>query len=305
MISNKRRVFDPIGWLRDVVKRLGIGKALGRYYGLYRSQVIDVEDEESRGRIRLFIPAIGHVEDSDVPPNVWALPTTMTADGDGKSHGQYWTPDVGDNVWVMFEDGLTHLPIYFTGWIPRDASADGLASKDPKVKGFFTKSGHRVELNESNGGVLIQRGGSSTMISMSTDGFDDEILMTTKSGTNIFLNETNTTIFGEDGSHVTVGEDGVSLVNKSGAYVSIKGSDVNIGASGSIVISAGAKISLKGSVDIGNGPIYEPVVLGTKFQGAWSGHTHVCSPPGSPTVPGSTLPPVVPLAHLSGQVRVS
>ena len=305
MIDQKLRVLDPIGWLRKCIKMFGIGRALGRYYGVYRGQVIDNEDEENRGRIRVLVPAIGHIDEADVPSTIYALPTGMTSGLETNPHGIYFTPDVGDFVWVMFEDGLTHLPIYFTGWVNRSAVTSGSNVKGTAVKGFFTKTRHAVELDDESGNILIQRGGSSTMISMSTDGFDDEIVISNNSGTNVYLTTDKATVFAKDGSHVSVGDDNVSMVNSSGSYMSIKGGNITIGASGSIVISAGAKISLKGSVDLGNGPVYEPAVLGTKMAVSWQAHSHVSAGPGNLTVPGSNSVPMTPGTQLSGQVRLS
>lgn len=304
MINNKLRFADPIGWLRDCIKRLGIGRALGRYYGVYRAEVIDNDDDQGRGRIRLFVPALGHVKDTDSPTNIWALPTTLTA-GNGGSHGLHIIPDVGDYVWVMFEDGRTHLPLYFTGWIPRDAPTSSPVTKGAGVKGMFTKTGHRIELNDDDGSVLIQRGDSSTMISLTSDGFDDKIVISNSSGSNVFITAEKTTIFGSDGSHASVGNDGVSLVNSTGSYLSLKGGDINLGCSGSVVISAGKKISLKGSTDIGNGPLYEPAVLGAKMATAWQTHTHLLSLPTNSTAPNAVAPPLLPVNQLSGQVRIS
>lgn len=297
------RLADPIGWLRDVMKRIGIGRALGRYYGIYRAQVVSNSDDSYRGRVRLFIPALGHTSDEDVPENIWALPTGMVSNADSQqTHGFQFIPDVGDNVWVMFEDGQAHLPIYFTGWPSSMKGEESTVDKGPAAKGFFTKTGHRVELDDETGGVLIQRAGTSTMLSLTGD---DEIILSTSSGSNVYITEANVTIFGEDGSHLSVGGDAVSMVNSSGSYLSIDGADITIGASGNVVITSGAKISLVGSTDIGNGPVFEPIILGQKFQTAWQGHTHVSTAPASPTVPGSTLPPLLPIAHLSGQVRIS
>lgn len=297
------RLADPIGWLKDLMKRVGIGRALGRYYGIYRAQVIDNEDDLSRGRVRLFVPALGHTSDSDVPDSIWALPTGMASGADDRqTHGFQFIPDVGDNVWVMFEDGQTHLPIYFTGWPSSAKGEESTIDKGPQAKGFFTKTGHRVELDDETGGVLIQRANTSTMLSLTGD---NEIILSTSSGSNVYLTEDNVTVFGKDGSHLSVGGDAVSMVNSSGSYLSIDGADITIGAGGNVVITSGAKISLVGSTDIGNGPVYEPVVLGTKFQVAWQTHSHVATGPGSPTVPGSTVPPLVPVGHLSGQVRIS
>ena len=297
------RLRDPIGWLRDLMRKVGIGRALGRYYGIYRAQVVDNSDPDYRGRLRLYIPALGHVDDADVPPDVWALPTGMASgSSDKQTHGFQFIPDVEDNVWVMFEDGLPHLPIYFTGWPSTSKSEERTIDAGPAAKGFFTKTGHRVELNDETGGVLIQRAGVSTMVSLTPD---DEIIISTSSGSNVYLTAETVTAFGSDGSHISVGGDAVSMVNASGSFMSVSGSDINIGASGNVVISSGAKISLQGSTDIGVGPVFEPAVLGTKFQLAWQAHSHISTLPGLPTAPGSTIPPLAPAAQLSTQVRFS
>lgn len=297
------RLSDPIGWLRGLMKRVGIGRALGRYYGIYRAQVVDNSDPESRGRVRLYVPALGHTKDDDVPENIWALPTTMaTGASDQQTHGFQFIPDVEDNVWVMFEDGLTHLPIYMTGWPTSTKGAERVIDNGPAAKGLFTKTGHRVELNDETGGILIQRGDSSTMISLSGD---DTVLVSTASGSNVYMTEDKVTIMAADGSHASVGDDSVSLINASGTFLSVSGGDVTIGASGNIILASGGKISLQGSTDIGVGPVFEPAVLGTKFQVAWQTHSHVASTPGLPTVPGSTVPPLAPAAQLSTQVRIS
>lgn len=297
------RLVDPIGWLRDLMKRVGIGRALGRYYGIYRAQVVDNADEQARGRLRLFVPALGHSSDEDVPESIWALPTGMASGADdAKTHGFQFIPDVGDNVWVMFEDGQPHLPIYFTGWPSTAKGEESTIDKGPSAKGFFTKTGHRVELDDESGGVLIQRAGTSTMLSLTGD---DEIILSTASGSNVYITEESVTLFGKDGSHTTVGGDAVSMVNASGSFINMSGSDITIGASGNVVITSGAKISLVGSTDIGNGPVFEPVVLGTKFQVAWQAHTHLATLPGAPTAPGTTVPPLLPVGHLSAQVRIS
>jgi hypothetical protein len=300
------RISDPIGWLRDLMRRVGIGRALGRYYGIYRAQVIDNADPDNRGRVRLYIPALGHTSDADAPPDLWALPTGMSSGAsDQLTHGFQFIPDVEDNVWVMFEDGLAHLPIYFTGWPSTAKGEERTVDAGPAAKGFFTKTGHRVEMDDETGKVLIQREGSSTMLSLEPHPGGDNVLISNNAGTNIFISGTTATIFGSDGSHVSIGDDAISMVNASGTFFSMKEGDLTIGASGNVVITSGAKISLQGSTDIGVGPIFEPAVLGTKFQTAWQAHTHVATGPGSPTTPGTTIPPLVPAGQLSTQVRFS
>ena len=144
------RLTDPIGWLRNLIKTVGIGRSLGRYYGIYRAQVIDNDDPDLRGRVRLFIPALGHTDDSDVPETIWALPTTMSSGGDDQlTHGFQFIPDVGDNVWVMFEDGVTHLPIYMTGW-PTTAKGPDLRVIYIDRQSAFTNISIKYGLDQGN-----------------------------------------------------------------------------------------------------------------------------------------------------------
>ena len=52
----------------------------GAYYGIYRAQVSDNKDPESRGRIKLFCPDVGQ----KTPLNIWVDPVLPYA---GNQHG--------------------------------------------------------------------------------------------------------------------------------------------------------------------------------------------------------------------------
>lgn len=69
------------------------------YTGLYRGSVQDINDPESRGRLRLLIPAaLGDAVSGWAEPS---LPTVVTP---------VW--NVGDRVWAQFEDGDINRPVY-------------------------------------------------------------------------------------------------------------------------------------------------------------------------------------------------
>ena len=301
-----RRISDPIGWLITYVKTHGFEMLFNRWYGLYRGIVIDREDPEARGRVRIKIPAIGHVEDADVPLGVWALPC-QSGQSVGESrelHGFVYVPNLGDQVFVMFEKGITSNPVYIGGWAPHNGASRG-SFTTTDVMGIRTKSGHVLRF-EDGGGVRLSRGvdgeETSTLLSLGADG---NVVLSASSGAQIFLSGKESTILAPDGSLVSMGEGNVSLIGAEGTNVAISGGDVLINASGDITMSCGGKITLKGSVDLGNGPAYEAAMTGDSFvAGVWALHTHVAVLPGVPVTPPTTPPPI-PFNGLSTCVRVS
>lgn len=301
------RLFDPIGWLISKVQNIGIEGVFRRYYGVYRGIVIDNSDPEKRGRVRIMIPSIGHSNEGDVQEGIWALPchSGLSVGEGGEAHGFIYVPDVKDQVFVMFEKGILSNPLYIGGWVHAGDVSRGRFNSVAS-KGIRTKAGHTIELDD-DGGILISKGDggsvTSTMISL---GANNEVVISNKFGSQVFLSEKEASVFSSDGSLVTVGNGNVTLVNSKGSNVSLTADDININASGNITMSCGGKISLKGSVDVGNGP-YEFAMTGDSFvSGVWAGHVHSITTPlaGSPTTPAITLPPV-PSNGLSTTVRIS
>ena len=66
--------------------------------GVYRASVLDTEDPEQAGRLRVRVPGITGA------PELWALPSTPS----GSSGVQ---ASVGDTVWVAFEAGDPAKPV--------------------------------------------------------------------------------------------------------------------------------------------------------------------------------------------------
>lgn len=123
-----------------------------RYYGLYRAEVKKVDDPESRGRIQVQCPEVGHTQ----VLNKWVDPGFMAA---GKQRGWFWPPEVGDSVWVSFERGDAGKPnLYFGGWFGSDEVPTelGYADKKPKRRGFATRTGHTIVFNEESGKESVE-----------------------------------------------------------------------------------------------------------------------------------------------------
>ncbi len=75
-----------------------------RYWGKYRAVVLDNVDPLYMARLKVQLPAIPF----DELPN-WAMPCTPYA---GSNEGFYFMPPIGANVWVEFESGDPHYPVW-------------------------------------------------------------------------------------------------------------------------------------------------------------------------------------------------
>ena len=79
-----------------------MAKQLG---GIYRATVVNTTDPLTKGRL--------YVSVLDTPGATgWAMPCTAYA-----ANNKPPAPPVGENVWVMFEDGDANSPVWL-GWFP-------------------------------------------------------------------------------------------------------------------------------------------------------------------------------------------
>ncbi len=110
-----------------------------RYTGLYIGQVVDREDPERLGRVRVKIP--GLVE----PASAWALPLG-TVGGGSDRRGFFAVPEKWAEVGVLFHQGDVDHPYYLSGhWgkpngateLPEPAKNLSMADT-PQVRAFET-----------------------------------------------------------------------------------------------------------------------------------------------------------------------
>lgn len=88
------------------------------YYGKYRAFVVDNNDPDNQGRIKVNIP---YITGNGVIG--WCLPCVPVAYAKG---GDFNIPKVGSFVWVEFEHGDIKFPIYTGGLY----GSDNTPSKD-------------------------------------------------------------------------------------------------------------------------------------------------------------------------------
>lgn len=126
------------------------------YPGIYRAMVVRVDDPQERGRIQLRCPQVGHID----TPNVWVPPSFS---GAGTDRGNFWPPEVGDTVYVCFQQGNAGRPqCYFGGWYgyvgnaPETPGEFGYTDGVPQTRGFVTRGGHRLVFKDTAGDESLE-----------------------------------------------------------------------------------------------------------------------------------------------------
>jgi uncharacterized protein involved in type VI secretion and phage assembly len=107
-------------------------------WGKYRGTVLDVIDPLGLGRIKAVVPEVSGSEATD-----WALPVFPFA---GLNHGLILIPEVGDHVWIEFEQGDPNYPIWTGTWLTEgDMPIPNLETK----RMLETRNGHKILVDDS------------------------------------------------------------------------------------------------------------------------------------------------------------
>lgn len=256
-----------------------------RYYGKYRGFVVENDDPQQLGRLRVTVPSVL----GDAVVTGWATPCVPYGGADGQ--GFLMVPDVGAGVWVEFEEGDLEFPIWVgTYWsapggaselpVPHDEAGEaGDVQSPPTRKIIRTAAGHTIQFEDA----------------------DEEVRVILSDGQNenrIVFGRSALTVTNKDNS-VTMDDAGIVIADASGNTVTQDGSGVVIeDANGNQIVMAAAGIK------VGSSSAAEPFVLGMQFTtevasflASLATHTHVgnmgapTSPPTSPlnlTVPLSS-----------------
>lgn len=118
-------------------------------YGIFRAVVENVSDPEKRGRVQVRVPQL-HGIGTDSSGSVKGLPTgslpwaiQLSLFGAGYDHGSMYIPDVGDIVFLMFENGDRTSPVYIGGSFGKDSKRIKTYGKigDTSTEGLYNNGG--------------------------------------------------------------------------------------------------------------------------------------------------------------------
>lgn len=246
-------------------------QVVSKYYGKYRGFVVERDDPQQKGRLRVRVPAVLGEEESG-----WALPCFPCGGLDGV--GSISIPELDAQVWVEFEGGEVDLPIWTgTFYGENDAMPEEALQSPPDTQVVRLPVGHVLELCGVSGDEKIRLEHSSgSKLEMDKDG---NVTILDQAGSTVQLSATDGKITCEEsaGSKLELSSSAIKLQDTSGCEIELSG--------GSVTITGAAQITLDAPfVNLG-GSGGEGVLKGQSFLTAYMVHTH-------PTGVGPSGPPI-------------
>lgn len=160
-----------------------------RYYGPYRAIVVDNKDPEQKGRIQVSCVRARLGGDN----GIWLWPmmhgagiTNRYTAGQQNACGIFWPPEIGEAVWIHFDNGDPVKPLcYIGGWyggetkseLHKDILPD--ANGAPNKRGFISPGGSKIIFNDSSGSeqiIIEHTNGQRVLLTK------DEVLVGDKNG---------------------------------------------------------------------------------------------------------------------------
>jgi hypothetical protein len=146
------------------------------YDGFYRGKVLDTNDPDKLGRIKLEIFGIfDNIKPEFLP---WAIPAAPLGSGAGLDFGNFFVPEIGSFVWVFFERGDFRQPVYFAEaqtalhGIPEEAKTNYPNRKVMKTKSgiiiYIDNSTKDININHPSGAYINIDGAGNIKISGTT-----------------------------------------------------------------------------------------------------------------------------------------
>ena len=144
--------------LADLVQKVD-----SRFFGKYRGFVVENQDPELLGRLKVKVPSVL----GDQVVTGWALPCLPY--GGAANQGFLFVPEVDAGVWVEFEEGDLEFPVWVgTFWskpggeselpkpdAPDTGKEEGAVQDPPTRKIIKTKAGHTIQFEDADGSGCV------------------------------------------------------------------------------------------------------------------------------------------------------
>lgn len=227
-----------------------------RIFGVVIGEVTDNYSVKFPGRVCVSI----HVRDSEANVLRWAR---VAMPSGGSEYGMYFLPEVGDQVLVVFEQGIIDRP-YIIGCIQKNNNKFLTQSKSPtnQHKRIVTRHGSAIEFEDMPGPNAGESGdGSLDKISIHTAENAHEVTLdNAKKQITIKDKESETKILmksvpGKGEMQIYAGKkmvlkvgDNISItMNGVSGKMTIKAKDIVMDATGKVTVSGGGKMALSGA----------------------------------------------------------
>jgi uncharacterized protein involved in type VI secretion and phage assembly len=207
--------------------------------GLVVGQVTNINDPNKTGRVKVRYPGLSQKDES-----AWAR---LLSVGGGKTRGNVWIPEVGDEVLVAFEGGDPRQPVVLGGLFGDKSTIPAWAVENGTVsaRGMTSRLGHVVTLSDGTSPatqfVLLQLAGEKHKFQISKQQVDLEV----PAGTPVTMKAGDTKIaFSQDGS---ISIEGLNISIKAKNNLTLEGVQGSIKASAQLALEGSAQASLKGA----------------------------------------------------------
>ncbi len=218
-----------------------------RIFGVVIGQVTKNFDQSNPGLIRVSITERDYEEEKQV----WAR---MAYPYSGQDWGQYFLPEVGDQVLVVFENGDINRP-YVIGSVPKSTFnfTKKLANEDNSFKEIKTKNGNTISFEDNKEGDgandkitiktsteshKIELNNETKQIKISDKDGENQILMKTENGQMEITAKTKLTI--------KVGDNLQLIMNGNNGTLQIKSTKITMDASNSVQVSSNNMAKFEG-----------------------------------------------------------
>lgn len=122
--------------------------------GLYSGQVEAVEDDDFRGRIMVSIPSIyGSSSQENLMQARPCFP-----------YGHFFVPEVGDQVWLAFENGDPKAPVWLGIWYPEGKTPEVAQASPPNKRVMHSSSDITMIFDDENEKLIIKAKGNQIEI---------------------------------------------------------------------------------------------------------------------------------------------
>lgn len=121
-----------------------------KHFGKFKAKIVDINDPEKRGRVKVMCPKV--LGDSKSAWCETCVPVTGDKDGD------FFVPNVNESVWVEFEDGEVDSPILVGSWYGENQVPTENYGKERVI----SHKGSKVVLDGEK--MTLKRGSSEVVI---------------------------------------------------------------------------------------------------------------------------------------------
>ncbi len=195
--------------------------------------VVDNDDPEGLGRVRVSFP--WQEEEGQMTP--WVRVATAAA---GAGHGNYFVPEIGDQVLIDFTWNNPDLPLVIGSLYNKATKHEGAYTSGNSLKIIRTRSGNQIMLGDDGGGDLISITNGTNVITLS---MEEDASITISTDGDLTLNGKNVTINAEESFTLA---SGTAELNSEKETTITSGTDLTIDAGSALLAKACNDAALEG-----------------------------------------------------------